>query len=211
MEEGKTTSNTEGIESVSENGSHEVAELRFDKLSDVLKYLQSQGGRISRATLYRHASEGKLLPEKGGTYKQRTVDRYAKAFLKLTIDGKSLSAKGKLGNEDLSALQTKRIMLENKLLENKAERERIKKEREEGLLVNAQDALDLTFTMCRDARDGILNIPDRISPILAAESNGDKVREILTRELRDALTNFSIGVFKEKLLIKAIVEDEPET
>jgi uncharacterized membrane protein YheB (UPF0754 family) len=172
-------------------------EIKFDNLSDVLRYLKYKGRRVSRASLYRHAAEGKLLAATGGTYKQRTVDRYAKAFLKLTDTGKRISVKGQLREEDLVLLQTKRIMLENGLLESRAAREKLKLAKEEGLLVSVQDVLDEAFIVARATRDALLNIPNRITPIVAAETNENKVRDILTRELHDALENFSIKKFEE--------------
>jgi len=189
MDKKTITENIERIENISEPGDNEAAELRFKKLADVFKYLQSQGARISRATLYRHAAEGKLLPEKGGIYKKRNIERYAKTFLKLTIDSKLLSAKSKINLEDLSSLQAKRLILENNLLEYKAAREKMKKEREEGELINAQAALDATFTVFRETRDAMLSIPDRITEIVAAETDPDRVRQILKDEIRHALIN----------------------
>ena len=45
-----------------------------------------------------------------------------------------------------------------------------------------------TFTMCRVFRDRMLNIPDRISAMLAAETNAARYYEILDAETREALT-----------------------
>ena len=43
------------------------------------------------------------------------------------------------------------------------------------------------FTKGRTARDNLLNIPDRLAATLAAESDADKVHQILTGEIRKAL------------------------
>jgi hypothetical protein len=43
------------------------------------------------------------------------------------------------------------------------------------------------FTKGRTARDNLLNIPDRLAAQLAAESDADKVHQILTGEIRKAL------------------------
>ena len=79
--------------------------------------------------------------------------------------------------------------MENNLLEYKAAREKMKKEREEGELINAQAALDATFTVFRETRDAMLSIPDRITEIVAAETDPDRVRQILKDEIRHALIN----------------------
>ena len=60
----------------------------FDNLMAVLEYLTNNGSKAARNSLYRHQSQGKLLPESGGKYKQRAVDKYAKTFLKRTATGK---------------------------------------------------------------------------------------------------------------------------
>ena len=60
-----------------------------------------------------------------------------------------------------------------------------------GRLVDAEAVRVAAFNKGRAVRDALLNIPDRISPILAAESNQQKVSDILTREIRTALEELS--------------------
>ena len=43
------------------------------------------------------------------------------------------------------------------------------------------------FSTGRIIRDGIMNIPDRVSGVLAAETSQEKVHQILTKENREAL------------------------
>lgn len=73
-------------------------------------------------------------------------------------------------------------------------RERIKAKKEQveydlliGKLVDSEDVKIAAFNRGRALRDSILNIPDRISPILAAETDTRKVHQILFKELRTAL------------------------
>ncbi len=57
----------------------------------------------------------------------------------------------------------------------------------EGKLLDKEEIKQLWFDKCRTIRDGILNIPDRISALVAAESDPARVYTILEIELRKAL------------------------
>lgn len=60
-------------------------------------------------------------------------------------------------------------------------------EEKSGRLVNADGMKNEAFKLARIVRDAILNIPDRISAELAAETEPFKVHTRLTEELRVAL------------------------
>ncbi len=57
----------------------------------------------------------------------------------------------------------------------------------EGELVKWDDAKNKVYLFIRMVRDLVLNIPDRVSPILAAEKDPRKINDILAMELRKAL------------------------
>jgi hypothetical protein len=61
-------------------------------------------------------------------------------------------------------------------------------EERKGMLLRKDEVEMDTFTMCRVFRDRMLNIPDRISAMLAAETNAARYYEILDAETREALT-----------------------
>lgn len=76
----------------------------------------------------------------------------------------------------------------------RTERERIKAKREQaeydlfiGKLVDSEEVRISAFNRGRILRDNILNVPERIAPILAAETDPRKVHQILFKELRSAL------------------------
>jgi hypothetical protein len=54
-------------------------------------------------------------------------------------------------------------------------------------LISRDEVQVAAFTKGRTARDNLLNIPDRLAAMLAAESDADKVHQILTAEIRKAL------------------------
>lgn len=60
-------------------------------------------------------------------------------------------------------------------------------ERLEGSLVYAKDVRQAAFEKGRLVRDQLLNIPARVSPIIAAERDPKKTHEILTNEIRQCL------------------------
>jgi hypothetical protein len=64
----------------------------------------------------------------------------------------------------------------------------------DGALVPAKDVTTAAFEKARTVRDQLLNIPSRVSPILAAETNAAKVHEILDKEIRQALEVLSAGL-----------------
>jgi hypothetical protein len=66
-------------------------------------------------------------------------------------------------------------------------------EEKQGNLLSKQDVERMTFDRFRVLRDGLLNLPDRISGQLAAESQALKVQEMLKAEVRLALEKF-VGV-----------------
>jgi hypothetical protein len=58
-------------------------------------------------------------------------------------------------------------------------------------LVSADEVRVASFTRFRQFRDGMLNIPDRLAAVLAAENDSRRVHELLATEIRKALTEFS--------------------
>jgi hypothetical protein len=64
-------------------------------------------------------------------------------------------------------------------------------EERSGKLINQAEVKVVAFNKYRTFRDGMLNIPDRLAAVLAAESESAKVHEILTTEIRKALQDYS--------------------
>jgi hypothetical protein len=97
----------------------------------------------------------------GGTYEQRN-------------EMHDLLVKTKLKNE----------IERGKLLEAKVKSEM-------GELVSAEKVRNAMFAKGRIIRDGMMNIPDRISSLLANENDAAKIHEILSKEIREVLTELS--------------------
>jgi len=54
-------------------------------------------------------------------------------------------------------------------------------------LVSRDEVQVAAFTKARTVRDSLLNLPDRLAAMLAAESDADVVHQVMTAEIRKAL------------------------
>jgi hypothetical protein len=72
-----------------------------------------------------------------------------------------------------------------------AELKRLEYETAVRQLLNAEEVKLRTFKAARQARDALLSIPDRMAPVLAAETNAFEVHRILTDELRRVCDNLA--------------------
>lgn len=70
---------------------------------------------------------------------------------------------------------------------------KIEFEERSGKLVSRDEVEIAAFNKFRTFRDGMLNVPDRVAAVLAAETDTAKVHEILTAEIRRALLEFADG------------------
>jgi hypothetical protein len=64
-------------------------------------------------------------------------------------------------------------------------------EERSGKLVSADEVQVSAFNRFRQFRDGMLNIPDRLAAVLAAEGDPSRVHELLATEIRKALLEFA--------------------
>jgi hypothetical protein len=60
-------------------------------------------------------------------------------------------------------------------------------------LISADEVRVAAFNTYRRFRDGMLNLPDRLAAIIAAESDSNKVHGLLAVEIRQALSDFADG------------------
>ncbi len=64
---------------------------------------------------------------------------------------------------------------------------RLDYEERNGDLVRMSDIERIAFNKYRTIRDGMLNIPERVAALVAAETSPRKCHDILTTEIRKAL------------------------
>jgi hypothetical protein len=98
------------------------------------------------------------------------------------------------GNNSYESQSDMHDLLVKTKLKNEIERGKILEARakaEIGQLVSLEDVKKVAFARGRIIRDSMLNIPDRISSLLATENDASKIHEILTKEIREALEELS--------------------
>ena len=93
--------------------------------------------------------------------------------------------------DDIHKLLVK-TKLKNEIEKGKLLEARVKAET--GELVPIDEVRSTFYAKGRIVRDGILNIPDRISSLLATIDNASQIHEILTQELRTVLEELSNAV-----------------
>ena len=93
--------------------------------------------------------------------------------------------------DDIHKLLVK-TKLKNEIEKGKLLEARVKAET--GELVPIEEVRSTFYAKGRIVRDGILNIPDRISSLLATIDDASQIHEILTQELRTVLEELSNAV-----------------
>ena len=93
-------------------------------------------------------------------------------------------------------------------LEN--EMRQIKLQRISGELVPVDRVQKDWFEMARRVRDGLLNLPSRLSGVFAAESNQEKIFELFTKEIHVVLTELSSAQRAVPAASRAPVGEVPE-
>jgi hypothetical protein len=106
-------------------------ERLFDSIAAVLKYLKEAGWRVAKTTIYRHRNEGKFLPAAGGEFRQRDIDKYARAWLKRLDTGQKVS-------DRIDDLQRRKLERELKTLDLEFERKKFAHDRDLGLYVSKE-------------------------------------------------------------------------
>ena len=74
-----------------------------------------------------------------------------------------------------------------------AKNEQLKYEEKAGNLCRTEDVAKAAKDMARLTRDYLLNLPDKLAPILTASTDIEEVHKILNDEIHNALTNLSKG------------------
>lgn len=97
---------------------------------------------------------------------------------------KHLQAAKMGGSSEFEAARTEKEVYRAKMA-------KLNYERLDGSLVPAGAVREQAFEKARQVRDSLLNIPARVSPILAAEMNAKRVNEILDKEIRQCLESLA--------------------
>lgn len=149
-------------------------DLKSEKLN--LKGLSNAFG-VSQVTIRNWIDKG--IPckrtSKGYTFDLTEAIQWREKHLQATKQG---------GSNEYEAARTEKEIYRAKMA-------KLNYERMEGTLILADEVKKAAFEKARLVRDSLLNIPARVSPIVAAEHDSKKVNEILTNEIRQCLEALS--------------------
>ena len=129
-------------------------------------------GRLVKDEIITLDDSGKIDPE--------LADKQIADAMPEGIGAKKKKSSGK--KSSFSEAKTKEKRLQVSLLE-------LSYQEKSGELVKAKDVEVAAFNEARKLRDNMLNIPDRVSALIAAESDENVVRQIITDEIEKGLQN----------------------
>jgi len=175
--------------------------------AEILRQLQGLGYEITQRTFYRHCTQGKCRPGKGGLYTRRLVKAYVEAEGLIRHGEEPESADG-----PSTALSVEKQRLENRKLELHNLNADLEYKRKQKLLIE-REALYLELAARIVAIDnGFMQMIEVESPTLIASIGGEMSRQpefvsLLRGYWNDLLNSFSTTEEIEVLF----EEDEPET
>jgi len=156
----------------------------FKNALEVLDFLEAEGWKVSKTSLYNHIKAAKLRPETDGTFTRRAVLAYARAHLQL------LSTRQKTDDEDL---QRKKLLVDIAVQSERLKREKLKREQEEGLLIPREDVdLELAARAVVQDHEWTRAIQARSSEIIALVGGDTAHAAELVRflmEIKDEILN----------------------
>jgi hypothetical protein len=94
-----------------------------------------------------------------------------------------------LEDGDSLPVQYLKTKLKNEIERGKLLEAKVKSEM--GELISAEKVRQAMFAKGRIIRDGILNVPDRVSSLIATINDASQIHEILMKELREVLEELS--------------------
>jgi len=112
------------------------------------------------------------------------------------LDKKNDAAASALENLERAGVNTAGMTFDEARLQNeilKAKLQQLEYDQKNCQLIDKSEVEKAAFELGRHVRDSILQIPDRIGAILAAERDEFKVKQELLKELRQALEALSNG------------------
>lgn len=147
------------------------------------EYAKHRG--ISQAMVSKMVNDDRILVNDDGSVDQEIsdllLDKFSESPLRTDPPDTRDSMLERLS--EVSSYAEQRALLTG----YKAEMAKIELDKAKGMVVDSVTVRDSAFTTARRVRDAILNIPDRVAPIIAAESNTHTVRTLLDTELRRSL------------------------
>lgn len=177
----------------------------FPSIAEVLAYLDAEGWKVTRASLYRHQKEGKFLPQRDGSFARRDVDRYARVHLKQQSTGKKVS-------EKMDELQRQKIVKELAALDLELKRKQLAYDKDTERLI-PRELVELELAGRAAVLDaGLKHWVQSRSAEWIRTAGGDTARigeliNLMNRELDEHLNGYAAAI-EYRVVIEA-EEDEP--
>lgn len=162
---------------------------------NVTAYARHRG--VSHVAVLKAIKAGRIVKEADGTIDPAKADaawehntsqaQQRKSYHKEVGDGRQTepSASGATGIGGGPSYAQSRAIKEAYL----ARLAKLEYEEKSGAVVRTDNVKVAWFNILRVLRDRILNLPDRLAPLLAAETDPKTIREFLDAELRQILTD----------------------
>ena len=91
----------------------------FKNILEVATYLAAAGLKVSKSTLYRHRSEGRIRADEDGSFTREAVRKYTKTFLKRKDGSKAKAAAGAMPGDDKLVLEVRKLAADTEYRELK--------------------------------------------------------------------------------------------
>lgn len=148
----------------------------------IYRYIQDK--LIPESALSRDGKMVLVDPVKADKALDRHITTRKQLLQKVDVEGEQVEPGTKAGNLSFHEARTLSQRVKAVLL-------KIDLEERTGKLVESAAVRTAAFNTARTLRDALMNIPDRISVILAAETDQSKVSALLAKEIRQALDELS--------------------
>jgi len=153
----------------------------------IREYARHRG--TSHSTVQKAIDSGRISTLPNGKIDSEVADREWRENTEARPKGSSKKRQAPDGQEAvIAAGYTKSRAVREFFLARMAE---IEYKEKLGSLISKDEVQIATFNHFRQYRDGMLNIPDRVAAMLAAESDAAKGYKILADEIRKALNEFA--------------------
>lgn len=110
-------------------------------------------------------------------------------------------------DDDQSDAELRAVRIET--MQIKRDRERLELQREQNLVVDRAEGARLRFTEFRALRDNLVNLGQRLGPLVAVETDPIRCEQIYTAALAEVLTAFADGVLTRDVM-QDVDEDDDE-
>ena len=154
----------------------------MSKLMSFSEYARHRG--CSPANITKAISKGKITPINGKIDPQKADKEWDENSPRLQNRKKNFELAEELA-PDTTAMSLTRIKAMHEGL--RAKKTKLEVDQLEGTLIDARAVKDASFKQARLVRDTLLSIPNRLTPVIANETDEHRVHELIHEEIVSSL------------------------